>query len=60
VVRRALAFVLLASALKLLDVSNRDTGLVLLAVAIVAPLTWMIVRRRHGFPALARGDGPEE
>ena len=59
-VRRALAFVLLASALKLLNVSTRDTGLVLLAVAIMAPLLWMIVRRRHGFPALARGDGSEE
>jgi uncharacterized protein len=60
VVRRALAFVLLASALKLLNVSTRDTGLFLLAVAIVAPLVWMVVRRRHGFPALARGDGHEE
>jgi uncharacterized protein len=58
VVRRALAFVLLASALKLLDISNTDTALILLLVAIAAPLLWMIVRRRHGFPALAsRGDG---
>jgi uncharacterized protein len=58
VVRRALAFVLLASALKLLNVSNADTALILLLVAIVAPLLWMIVRRRHGFPALAsRGEG---
>jgi uncharacterized protein len=58
VVRRALAFVLLASALKLLDISNTDTALILLLVAIVAPLLWMIVRRRHGFPALAsRSDG---
>jgi len=58
VVRRALAFVLLASALKLLDISNTDTALILLLVAIVAPLLWMIVRRRYGFPALAsRGDG---
>ena len=58
VVRRALAFVLLASALKLLDISNTDTALILLLVAIVAPLLWMIVRRRHGFPALAsRVDG---
>jgi uncharacterized protein len=59
-VRRALGFVLLASALKLLNVSTRDTGLVLLVIAIVAPLLWMMVRRRHGFPALARGDGPED
>jgi uncharacterized membrane protein YfcA len=59
-VRRALAFVLLASALKLLDVSTKNTGLILLIVAILAPLIWMNVRRRHGFPALARGDGHDE
>ena len=53
IVRRALAFVLLASALKLLDVSNSNTALILLVVGIVAPVLWMIVRRRHGFPALA-------
>ena len=53
IVRRALAFVLLASALKLLDVSNSNTALILLIVAVVAPALWMIVRRRHGFPALA-------
>jgi len=59
-VRRALAFVLLASALKLLDVSNRDTGMILLAVAVMAPLVWMVVRRRHGFPAIAFGRAAEE
>lgn len=52
-VRRALAFVLLASALKLLNVSTAHTGIVLLIVAAVAPVLWMLVRRRHGFPALA-------
>jgi uncharacterized membrane protein YfcA len=52
-VRRALAFVLLASALKLLNVSTTDTGLILLLVAIIAPLLWMVVRRRHGLPAFA-------
>lgn len=52
-VRRALAFVLLASALKLLNVSTRDTGIVLLLVAAIAPVLWMLVRRHHGFPALA-------
>jgi uncharacterized protein len=55
IVRRALGFVLLASALKLLDVSTRNTGLILLAIAILAPLLWMVVRRRHGFPAIAWG-----
>jgi uncharacterized protein len=52
-VRRALAFVLLASALKLLNVSTGTTGIVLLLVLFIAPLVWMLVRRRHGFPALA-------
>ena len=60
IVRRALAFVLLASALKLLDVSNRHTGMILLAVAIMAPLVWMVVRRRQGFPAIAFGRAAEE
>ena len=53
VVRRALAFVLLASALKLLNVSNTDTGIILALVVVFAPVLWMLVRRRHGFPALA-------
>ena len=52
-VRRALAFVLLASALKLLDVSTRDTSIILLFVALVAPVVWMLIRRRYGFPAFA-------
>jgi uncharacterized membrane protein YfcA len=52
-VRRALAFVLLASALKLLNVSTRDTGIILLLVLAIAPVLWMMVRRRHGFPAIA-------
>ncbi|MGH7508726.1 MAG: sulfite exporter TauE/SafE family protein [Gemmatimonadales bacterium] len=52
-VRRALAFVLLASSLKLLNVSTAHTGIILALVAAVAPLLWMQVRRRHGFPALA-------
>jgi uncharacterized membrane protein YfcA len=51
-VRRALAFVLLASALKLLNLSTTDTGIALIVVAVMAPVLWMWVRRRHGFPAL--------
>jgi uncharacterized protein len=52
-VRRALAFVLLASALKLLNVSNTATAIALLLVLTIAPVLWMLVRRHHGFPALA-------
>ena len=54
-VRRALAFVLLASALKLLNVSNKDTGAGYWPlVVVIAPVLWMLVRRRHGFPAFVR------
>lgn len=53
IVRRALAFVLLASALKLLGVSNQTTGVLLVGALLVAPVLWMLIRRKHGFPALA-------
>lgn len=53
VVRRALAFVLIASGLKLLDVPNLVAALVLLVVAFGGSLLWMQLRRRQGFPALA-------
>lgn len=53
-VRRALAFVLLASSLKLLNFSNTHTGIILLLVLLVAPVVWMLVRRHHGFPAFVR------
>lgn len=53
-VRRALAFVLLASSLQLLGVPTVTTAAVLGAVLLVAPPLWMLVRRRHGFPALGR------
>ena len=59
-VRRALGFVLLASALKLLDVSTMNTAIILAGVLIIAPLLWMAVRRRHGFPALATRDDAYE
>jgi uncharacterized protein len=54
VIRRALAFVLLASALKLLDFSTKSTGIILAVVLVIAPVLWMLVRRYYGFPALAR------
>lgn len=52
-VRRALAFVLLASALKTLGVGDVETAAILLASLLVAPPMWMLIRRRHGFPAFA-------
>ena len=53
-VRRALAVVLLASALKLLGVSNLGMVVALGAVVVVGPLLWMAARSRHGLPARAR------
>ncbi len=53
-VRRALAFVLLASALKLLNFSNQATAIILALVLVFAPILWMMVRRHHGFPALVQ------
>ncbi|HEY8257710.1 MAG TPA: sulfite exporter TauE/SafE family protein [Gemmatimonadales bacterium] len=53
-VRRALAFVLLASALKLLGVNNVNTAIMLGLVLAIAPVLWMLVRRHHGFPAIAK------
>ncbi|MCW2698975.1 MAG: hypothetical protein JWQ45_510 [Blastococcus sp.] len=53
-VRRALALVLLASALKLLGLPNLATVSVLGAVVVVGPLLWMTARARHGLPARPR------
>ncbi|MFG1879109.1 sulfite exporter TauE/SafE family protein [Sphaerisporangium sp. NPDC049003] len=51
-IRRALAFVLLASALKMFGVGNTVTVWVLVGVLLAAPLFWMLLRTRHGLPAL--------
>jgi uncharacterized membrane protein YfcA len=53
-IRRALAFVLLASALKLLGVPTVETAVTLVAVACFAPFGWMLLRHRHGFSAVPR------
>jgi uncharacterized membrane protein YfcA len=55
-IRRALAFVLLASALKLFKVTTPVTGVVLGAVLVLAGPVWMVLRRLHGFPALPQRD----
>jgi uncharacterized membrane protein YfcA len=51
-VRRALTFVLLASALKMFNVSNIGTAWILLGVLLTAPVFWTFLRVRHGLPAL--------
>jgi uncharacterized membrane protein YfcA len=53
-IRRALALVLLASGLKLLEVSTPITAVVIIAFLAVGPFVWMAIRRHHGLPALAR------
>jgi uncharacterized membrane protein YfcA len=61
VIRRALAFVLTASALKLLNVGNVQVAVMLTSAAVLGPLAWRYVRstgglRRGWQPALAGGD----
>jgi uncharacterized membrane protein YfcA len=58
-VRRALAFVLLASALKLFGVASLTTGIVLAVIAVLAGPIWMLLRRSHGFPAWPRNEKQE-
>lgn len=53
-IRRALAFVLLASGLKMIGLDNRTTAVLLLLALVLGPLLWMWVRHRFGFTALAR------
>jgi len=53
-IKRALAFVLLASALKLIGLSNSALAWVLFATAIGGSLVWMAVRSSFGLPPLAR------
>jgi len=52
--RRALAFVLLATSLKLLAVPNAAIGVILVSALFIGPLMWIAARRHHGLPALAR------
>jgi len=60
IIRRALGFVLLASALKLLGVDSYVTGVVLVVLAALAGPAWMLLRRRHGFPARPWHETKEE
>jgi uncharacterized membrane protein YfcA len=54
IVRRALALVLLASALKLLGVPDLAMVVLLSVVVVAGPLVWMAARARHGLPPRAR------
>ncbi|HEY0543312.1 MAG TPA: sulfite exporter TauE/SafE family protein [Actinoallomurus sp.] len=62
-IRRILAFVLLASALKMFDVGNVAMIAVLVAVGVGAALLWMLLRVAHGLRPLAvleRADGTDD
>lgn len=54
VVRRTLAIILLASALKLLSVPTAPAAAIVVAAIVAGPLGWMVVRRVFGLPMLFR------
>lgn len=57
-VRRALAVVLLASSLKLLNASNTQLVIGVVAAVVLGPLGWMVLRRREGLPLFGRTERP--
>jgi uncharacterized membrane protein YfcA len=57
-IRRILAFVLLASALKMFDVGNLALVVTLASVAGAAGVAWMLLRVAHGLRPLAFLDRP--
>ena len=63
VIRRALAFVLTASGLKLLNMGNVPLVVVLVAATVLGPLVWRFVRStgglRRGWTAAAESAGQE-
>ncbi len=50
VIRWALVFVLLASGLKLVGLSNEIAGVALLTALVAGPALWAVARRRQGLP----------
>jgi uncharacterized protein len=55
-IRRALAIVLFASALKLLNATNTELVVGVLAAVVLGPTVWALLRRSNGLPALARNE----
>jgi hypothetical protein len=59
IIRRALTFVLLASALKLLNVPTATVGWILLGVIVAAPPIWIRVRRSFKQRLASPQDAPQ-
>lgn len=59
VIRRALALVLVASALKLLGVPTAALGVVLVVAVLAGPFLWGALRRAHGLPAFGPARGAD-
>src|SRR5205085_6980789 len=57
IIRRTLAIVLSISGLKLLGVPTESLAYVIIAILIVGPGLWMLIRVREGLPALGRTEG---
>jgi uncharacterized membrane protein YfcA len=60
IVRRVLAFLLLASALKLFGVDTAVTACILGGVLVLAAPAWALLRKVNGFPALPRHETEAE
>ncbi|MFB4313036.1 sulfite exporter TauE/SafE family protein [Actinomadura sp. 21ATH] len=57
-IRRILAFVLVASALKMFGFGAAALAWTLIGLAVAAAVTWAVLRHRHGLPAVTlKGDG---
>ncbi|MFC5754899.1 sulfite exporter TauE/SafE family protein [Actinomadura rugatobispora] len=57
-IRRILAFVLVATALKMFGFGPVTLAWTLVALAVAAAVAWMLLRRRHGLPAIPLSETP--
>jgi hypothetical protein len=57
-IRRALAIVLFASALKLLNATNTELVVGVAAALVLGPIAWSLLKRANGLPAAHTGRPP--
>jgi hypothetical protein len=57
-IRRALAFVLVASALKMFGLSNTVLAWAMVGMAVAGTVAWLVLRRRYGAPADSGAKAP--